>query len=223
MGTMTRPEQIVEVLRSRILGLSYPAGAPLREEALAHELGASRRTIRDALITLASSGLVEREPHRGARVRQFQAADVADLYQARRACEGFGAQHAASAPPEATAAVARAFDGLLEVAQASPDSAEHAERDMAFHAAVAALAGSHRLDRAFATLTEEMTFAIRILQRQESESRRDVEDDIAEHRAIAEAIAAGDSAAAIAAVEAHIRVNRARLVLLARQANAPAS
>lgn len=220
---MTRPEKIVEILRSRILGLEYPAGTPLREEALSRELTASRRTIRDALISLAAAGLVEREPNRGARVRRFQPADVADLYQARRAWETFGAAHADSTSRDAAHTVADAFVTLLTVARERPDSAEHAESDMAFHAAVAALAGSPRLDRAFAALSEEMTFAIRILQRQESGSPRDVEQDIAEHRAIADAVAARDSAAATAAVEAHIRVNRARLVSLAAQASAPAS
>lgn len=220
---MTRPEDIVGVLRSRILDLEYPAGTPLREEALAHEMAASRRTVRDALIALAASGLVEREPNRGARVRRFVPSDVADLYQARRAWETFGAAHAHSAHPEDAAVVARAFVDLLAIAQRDPDSTEHAERDMAFHSAVAALAGSPRLDRAFAALTEEMTFAIRILQRHEAGSPRGYEEDISEHRAIADAVSARDSAAAIAAVEQHIRTNRARLVSVADQPSAPAS
>lgn len=220
---MTRPQQVVDVLRSRILDLEVAPGTPLREEALAREFGVSRRTVRDALIALDSAGLVDREPNRGARVHRFGPADIADLYQARRAWETFGAAHAGTASTESSAAVAKALEDLVRVAQTHPDSTEHAELDMAFHAAVAALAGSPRLDRAFEALSEEMTFAIRILQRHEAASPRDIESDIAEHRAIADAVASCDAAGAVAAVETHIRVNRARLVSLADQPNAPAS
>lgn len=218
---MTHPEQIVEILRTRIVGLDVPAGMPLREESLSRELAASRRTVRDALIQLERAGLVDRERNRGARVRSFTAADVADLYQARRAWETFGAAHTGSAPPEATAAVETAFDVLAEVAHTAPDSVRHAELDMAFHAAVAALAQSPRLDRAFGDLREEMTFAIRILQRDEAVSPMRIEADLDEHRAIADAIRDGDAGAAVAAVEAHIRANRARLVRLAQGAAVP--
>lgn len=223
MEGMVRPDEIVTALRSRILALAYAPGTPLREEALAHEFGASRRTVRDALITLATRGLVDREPNRGAAVRRFRPADIADLYQARRAWETFGAAHAASAPPEAARAVADALVALEEVIRTGPDSAAHAAADMSFHAAVAALAQSPRLDRAFATLGEEMTLAIRLLQRAETASPRDRDADIAEHRAIADAVDAGDAAAAVAAVEHHIRVNRARLVSIADQLSTPAS
>lgn len=222
MVTMTRPEEIVAVLRARILDLEYAAGAPLREEALSRELGASRRTVRDALITLAGSGLVDREPNRGGRVRQFTAADIDDLYQARRAWETFGAAHAGEAEQDGLAAVRSAFTVLEDVARHRPDSAEHAERDMAFHRAVAALAGSPRLDRAVEALTEEMTLAIRILQRAETESALDVEEDLAQHRAIADAVERRDPAGATAAVEQHIVTNRARLLAIAGQAVEPA-
>jgi DNA-binding GntR family transcriptional regulator len=223
MEEMVRPDDIVTVLRSRILGLEYGSGTPLREEALAQEFGASRRTARDALITLAAWGLVDREPHRGAHVRTFRPGDVADLYQARRAWETFGASHAATAPPESTHAVTSAYTALVEITRDRPDSTAHAEADMAFHARVAALAQSPRLDRAFSTLGEEMTLAIRILQRDETRSPGDVEADIAEHRAIVDAVAAGDPRAAVTAVEKHIRTNRARLVSLATQLSTPAS
>lgn len=220
MEGMTRPEEIIEVLRTRILDLAYPPLTPLREESLARELHVSRRTVRDALIALASAGLVDREPHRGARVRGFTAVDIADLYQARRAWETFGAAHADSAAAEGRHAVAAAYAALAEVARDRPDSADHAAMDMAFHARVAALAESPRIDRAFATVAEEMRYAIRLLQRQEAASAHDVEADLAEHRAIADAVAARDAAAAVAAVEAHIRTNRARLMLIAGQSAA---
>ncbi|MEH3078581.1 MAG: GntR family transcriptional regulator [Quadrisphaera sp.] len=220
---MTSPDEIVAVLRARILDLEYPVGAPLREEALSRELGASRRTVREALISLSRSGLVDHVPNRGGRVRRFTAADIADLYQARRAWEAFGAAQAGGAEQGALAAVGEAFAALEQVVRTRADTAEHAERDMAFHRTVAALAGSPRLDRAFAVLTEEMLLAIRILQRAETESALDVEEDLAQHRAIAEAVARRDAASAVAAVEEHIRTNRARLLAIADQPVAPPS
>jgi len=58
----------VEALRERILRGDYPEGEPLRQDALADELGVSRIPVREALRQLEAEGLVTFSPHRGAVV-----------------------------------------------------------------------------------------------------------------------------------------------------------
>ena len=83
-------------LREAILAGSLPPGARLRAESLAERLQTSRTPVREALHLLAREGLVDIEPRRGAVVRQFDAADLADLYDVRALIEPYAARRAAT-------------------------------------------------------------------------------------------------------------------------------
>ncbi len=61
-------QQAYEVLKRRILSMELLPCAPLGEQKLAGELGISRTPIREALMRLASEGLVELVPNRGGMV-----------------------------------------------------------------------------------------------------------------------------------------------------------
>jgi DNA-binding GntR family transcriptional regulator len=67
----------------------------LVEQRLAEELDLSRTPVREALRQLQSEGLVEVEPHRGARVRSLSLADIGDLYELRARLEAMAAELAA--------------------------------------------------------------------------------------------------------------------------------
>ena len=64
----TMTSMAVESLRERILRGQFAEGEPLRQDALADELGVSRIPIREALRQLDAEGLVTFSPHRGAVV-----------------------------------------------------------------------------------------------------------------------------------------------------------
>ncbi len=83
-------------LREAILAGSLPPGSRLRAESLAERLQTSRTPVREALHLLAREGLVDIEPRRGAVVRQFDAADLADLYDVRALIEPYAARRAAT-------------------------------------------------------------------------------------------------------------------------------
>src|SRR4029078_13265716 len=55
--------QVFERLRSMILSLDLPPGAPLSRAALAGQFGVSSTPIRDALMRLEEEGLVDGVPH----------------------------------------------------------------------------------------------------------------------------------------------------------------
>lgn len=66
--------QLVGTLRGMIIRGELDGGARLQEAALAKLLGVSRAPLREALKTLATEGLVELIPNRGARVAEIDAA-----------------------------------------------------------------------------------------------------------------------------------------------------
>ena len=87
--------RVKEELREAILAGRLEPGTRLRAEAVAERLNTSRTPVREALVLLAREGLVEIEPRRGASVRAFDAADLADLYDVRALIEPHAARRGA--------------------------------------------------------------------------------------------------------------------------------
>jgi len=91
----TNASRVRDALQHAILEGELQPGERLRAEPLARRFGTSRTPIREALILLEADGLVALEPHRGAVVRAFDAADLLDLYEVRALVEPHAAARAA--------------------------------------------------------------------------------------------------------------------------------
>lgn len=78
----TGAQRVYEALRRSIIALSLEPGAALEETALCRQFKVSRTPVREALIRLASEGLVELQPNRGAKMATLQFIDVVDHYEA---------------------------------------------------------------------------------------------------------------------------------------------
>jgi DNA-binding GntR family transcriptional regulator len=76
-------DRIREVLVSRILDGTYPAGTQLKELYLAREFDVSQAPIREALRELEGSGLVTSERFRGTRVRGADFKEMRESYELR--------------------------------------------------------------------------------------------------------------------------------------------
>lgn len=87
---------VADQLRTAILEGRMKPGEWLRQEKLAQELNVSQMPVREALKELAAEGLIEHVPYRGARVVEFDVADVTDLYEHRAFLEGRAAEFAAA-------------------------------------------------------------------------------------------------------------------------------
>ena len=74
-------------LRRRILEGTYPAGLPLRQDALAAEFGTSRIPVREALVQLEAEGLVRILPHRGAIVSELSTGEIREVFELRALLE----------------------------------------------------------------------------------------------------------------------------------------
>lgn len=81
-------------LRNDILSCALPPGQKLRLDALRTQLGVGFSPLREALVHLASEGLVEAEEQRGFRVAPVSADDLADVTQTRIAIEALALRDA---------------------------------------------------------------------------------------------------------------------------------
>lgn len=83
----TVTHQVTEALRERILRGVYADDAPLRQDAIAAELGVSRIPVREALRQLEAEGLVVFNPHRGAVVSSLSVDEIIELFELRAQIE----------------------------------------------------------------------------------------------------------------------------------------
>jgi DNA-binding GntR family transcriptional regulator len=81
-------DEILTRLRDHIVEGNIPDGGRVPERQLCEMLGISRTPLREALKVLASEGLVELLPNRGARVRQLSERDLAELFDVMGGLEG---------------------------------------------------------------------------------------------------------------------------------------
>jgi DNA-binding GntR family transcriptional regulator len=76
-----------DALRERILRGDYAEGVPLRQDAIAQDLGVSRIPVREALRQLEAEGLVTFSPHRGAVVSSLSLKEIRELFELRAEIE----------------------------------------------------------------------------------------------------------------------------------------
>jgi DNA-binding GntR family transcriptional regulator len=131
------PDQVVEVLRERIVAGHLAADTAIRQDTIARELGVSKIPVREALSRLAQDGLVVSLPRRGWYVRPLTLAEAEDLYALRQSLEPASASRAAIAADELQQRALRdAYARLLSDGQLDPATAARRNRD--FHLALIA-------------------------------------------------------------------------------------
>ncbi|ALN72448.1 GntR family transcriptional regulator [Aureimonas sp. AU20] len=107
-------DTIVNRLRDMIIEGALEPGTRLHEGQLGEQLGISRTPLREAIKYLASEGLVELVPSRGAVVRRFGRKDVQDMMLVIRTLEDLAGRLACAAASDgAIAAVRRVHDEMI--------------------------------------------------------------------------------------------------------------
>ena len=81
-------EYVYEYIKERILNGTYLPAQRLLESQLLEETGASRHTIKKALLKLAQDNLVKLEDNKGAMIRVFTLEEMINYMQIRKVLEG---------------------------------------------------------------------------------------------------------------------------------------
>ncbi len=192
-------DQAYYAIREWIVTLDLAPGSVVNERELMGRLGLGRTPVREALRDLAREQLVEVFPRRGMFVSGVDVGDIAGLSEVRLVLETeaarLGAERRNEADLEETAVL------LEELARAS---VEHGERrlidlDERTHRHVARCAHNPFLE---ATLEQYYVLALRIWFL--ALERVALDEAIAEHHAILEAIRDGDADRAAEVMRAHV-------------------
>jgi DNA-binding GntR family transcriptional regulator len=225
MGRVARPvkrskgaggEAAYRALRERILSLSLAPGADLEESGLVAALGLSRTPVREAIIRLASEGLVKLTPNRGARVAPISLEEVRAFFEALDLCQRAVTRLAAARRPSGALGRIRAAGRAFEAAARTGDAGAMAETNFDFHMAVAEAAGNPWLARFFGDLLNQGMRLSRLALVYDPPSGRSREqhgrDIVAEHREMVEAVGRGDADAAEAVAARHTSLFRRRVM-----------
>ncbi|HZY18718.1 MAG TPA: GntR family transcriptional regulator [Ramlibacter sp.] len=192
-------EEVAELLRQRIFRRELEPGSWIDEVKLAQEYGISRTPLREALKVLAAEGLVTMKVRRGAYVTEVSEQDLAEVYHLLSLLESDAAGVVAS----------KASDAELRELQAIHDDLEAAVRQRdrfftineRFHMRLLEVAGNRWRNQMVADLRKVMK-----LNRHHSllKSGR-IEESLAEHRLVLQALLARDAAAATLRMQEHFR------------------
>jgi DNA-binding GntR family transcriptional regulator len=82
----TGSQRIYDALRKRILSLQMLPGANIDENSLVNEFGVSRTPVREALIHLATDGLVTLQANRGASVSPLDIDEIPEMLEGLELC-----------------------------------------------------------------------------------------------------------------------------------------
>lgn len=193
-------DRVVDELRRAVFDGDLESGTPLREVALAEQLGVSRPTVREALTVLVAEGLATREPHRGVAVAQPDPESVADVCRARAVLEVAGVRHWEQASEEAKAgvrdALARYADAVAQGASYQTLNARH----LAVHASFVGLLGSPRLVAVAEGLSAELRLALAQIDR----IRRNAHDQAGSHTDLVRMLERGEVAEAAEHLAEHL-------------------
>ncbi|GAA1807602.1 GntR family transcriptional regulator [Nesterenkonia flava] len=200
---------ITRQLREGIMYGHLAPGSQLSEAALASSFGVSRGPLREAMQRLVQEGLVLASPNRGLFVKELDQEEIRDLYSARTVLESAAGRLIIreQGPVPAVVALREAYDAMQTAAEAG-DLTALSDADFHFHEVLVAGAGSPRLRRMHDTLMVETRMCLTALQ----DTYRDPEEQVQEHKDIAEAIAEGDESRMMSAIEEHMNEALTRLI-----------
>jgi DNA-binding GntR family transcriptional regulator len=183
-------------IRALIVSLELAPGAVIDERELIERLEIGRTPVREALRRLAHERLVEVYPRRGMFVTGVDVRELARLSEVRELLEPEAARLAA----ERATDVDRAELGALLV-ELDAGRSELMDLDERIHRAVYRAAHNDLLE---ATLEQYYVLALRIWSIA-LDRAHELEEAVAEHRALLEAIQAGDGDRAADTMRAHVQ------------------
>ncbi|MEU3183307.1 GntR family transcriptional regulator [Streptomyces sp. NPDC006923] len=191
----SRTQYILEAVKRAILTGGLRPGQPLVEAELAARFGVSKTPVREALKTLAGTGLVVMSQYKGVTVRTVDATMAREVYDVRLLLEPEALRRTVvGGAPLGDAARA------LSRADAAADTAERSLANRDFHRALALPCGNPLLVRMLDEIRDQSALVASVAWAAEPTWHREA----AEHRDILRLARDGDADGAARALRDHI-------------------
>ncbi|MFE5704974.1 GntR family transcriptional regulator [Rhodococcus koreensis] len=203
-----RMEQAIAAVRAAIDDGRMKPGVKYSVYQLAEGLGISRTPVRDALLRLEEVGLIKFEARQGFRILLPQPKEIAEIFAVRLALELPAVRKAATSSDPALSDALLRQQRLMRDAAAVGDEHQFAHHDLGLHDMILDAADNSRARAIVKTLRE----TTRLLGANTADKTRTLTDIDDEHTPVIDAIIAGDSDEAEAAMRRHLE-NTGRLLV----------
>lgn len=198
-GGESASSAIYRALRDDIVAMRLRPGAPVVEKLIAQRFGVSRTPVREAVLKLAGEGLVDVFPQSGTFVSRIPFDDLPEVLAIRGALEKAAAGYAAQRATADDIAALRA--NIAAQRAVAPDDHEGFHvLDEAFHALISDTARYPGIWKLTRQVKVQLDRCRRLIMPQPGRRA----EAVAEHEAVADAIAAGKPEAAAEAMAAHL-------------------
>ncbi len=205
--TPTAQDRAAAALRAAILDGRLRPGQRVNQEEWAARTGVSLIPVREALGALAGEGLVTYRPRRGYAVTELDLAGLEETYRLRRLLETDALRRGVPRATPADVAALRAEADVCERAAGQGDVPGQLAANRRFHDRLHSLAGSAPLSRLIDLLWDSTEAYRALYYALDGEG----EQAARAHRAILEAVAAGEAERTVALQDAHRERALARL------------
>lgn len=196
----TLHDEVLERLRDMIIEGRLAPGQRINEGLVGAQLGVSRTPLREAIKTLASEGLVEIQPAKGAIVRKFSARDLLQILEVLKTLEQLGGRMACAEANDQTIAAITAMHDEMMALYAKRDRLDYFKLNQAIHSALVAASGNAVLVEMHGTLQAR----IKRLRFIGNEGPEKWAGAVAEHEEMMAALARRDGEALAAAIGKHM-------------------
>ncbi len=193
-------DEIVDIIRQRILNGEYKIGEKIKENRIATELKVSRTPIREAFKQLESEGLIDYVPNKGCYAKGFTSQDIEDIYAVRKALELLAVEWAVGRISPTYIQQLKEKRDLMEFYTIRKDSQKVMELNTEFHDVLYHATGSRFMAQVLRSYKEYIEQTKKVIY-YEKES---LEEILEEHQAILDAILHEDVEAAKAAMATHL-------------------
>jgi DNA-binding GntR family transcriptional regulator len=183
------PEAVGRALRHRILNNELPADTRLVEANLAAEFGVSRGTIRDAMRSLQSEGLIEIVPRRYSIVTRMSTEDAEDVCFARYVLEDASVMGGLGENCDKLAEGLRQALEEMSAGARADDLDAVVDSDTKFHELLIDVSGRRRLKDLWSMMNSQMGALMRSSLERQGIS---LDDAVDRHRGILQAVTVGD-------------------------------
>ena len=211
-------QEVAERLRQRIFSHELPPGTWVDEQALATQYGISRTPLREALKVLAAEGLVTLKPRRGCYVTEISERDLDEIFTVMALLEGQCAAETARKASDTDLQRLLDIHAELEEAARTSDIDGFFEANQAFHQEVQLIADNRWLTQAITDLRK----VIKLSRHHSLFIDGRIEQSLAEHRLILDALGKRDVGATEMAMREHISSGRRALAKIAAKREATA-
>ncbi|KAF1048814.1 MAG: HTH-type transcriptional regulator McbR [Herbaspirillum frisingense] len=202
----TRAETLRESIEELIAVGKLVPGQHLDETSLAEEFGVSRTPIREALIQLASMGIVEMRPRRGAIVAEIGPQQLVEMFEVMAEFEAMCGRLAARRMTPAEHAELLAAHQACKAARDASDPDAYFYLNEVFHDRI--YAGSH--NTFLAEQARALHRRLRPYRRLQLRVRDRLKMSFDEHEAAVNAIIAGDADKTVDVLRQHIMIQGQR-------------